>query len=99
MIGHLSYYFFLLAGLMSIALAVFLYLSSGYVYANAQVLDALALATSDATKNSVAASANSDDVTVNVCVEPDQLSVSGLSALHIHDRDSVSSKGFGPNNQ
>jgi dipeptide/tripeptide permease len=40
--GHLSNYFFLLAGLMTLALMVFLYLSRGYVYADAQVLDALA---------------------------------------------------------
>lgn len=39
--GHLDYYFFLLAGLMLIAQVCFMYMSSGYTYADPEVLDEL----------------------------------------------------------
>lgn len=39
--GHLDYYFFLLAGLMFIAEMCFIFMSSGYVYADPAVLDEL----------------------------------------------------------
>lgn len=39
--GELGYYFYLLAGLMALALLLFSYLSAGYVYVDPEVLAAL----------------------------------------------------------
>ena len=39
--GHLDYYFFLLAGLMFIAEMCFVVMSSGYLYADPEILDEL----------------------------------------------------------
>lgn len=41
--GHLDYYFYLLAGLMLISELCFMYMSSGYQYADPQVLEELSL--------------------------------------------------------
>lgn len=63
--GHLDWYFTLLAALMAVALAVFWWLSSGYQYADAAILEELANITSERSDGEEKVRAMSDEASTH----------------------------------
>ena len=95
----MDWYFFLLAGLMSIALAIFMWLSKGYVYADATILDALVAATSDS-KDNLSASNSVSETTSTSALLPSDAGVTLVEdpAESVHTRLLSSDKRNGSRN-